>query len=196
MHNMKNIRFYYALKWIVLMLIFLGCEADPVENNDKLALTQAEKELYDLIMDYRAGLNLPDIPLSASLTYVARQHITDLETNDPTTTTCNMHSWSDKGSWSACCYTDDHLQASCMWDKPRELTEYPGNGYEIAYFFSAGATPAGAINGWKNSSGHNQVMINAGPWSKQWKAIGIGIQGKYAVVWFGHEVDPAMQPIQ
>ena len=58
---------------------------------------------------------------------------------------CNLHSWSDKGPWSACCYTPDHAQAQCMWDKPSELTNYPGNGYEIsaAGYDSAQAALAG-----------------------------------------------------
>jgi uncharacterized protein YkwD len=195
---MKNTTLRLALIMALLVFTITGCEADPVDENNKVELSPAEKELYNLIMKYRAGLNLPNIPLSASLSYVAREHVIDLDENNPVTTTCNMHSWSDKGSWSACCYTDDHLQASCMWDKPRELTEYTGDGFEIAYFHSSGATPTAAINGWKSSPGHNQVMINAGPWSQKWKAIGIGIKGRYAVVWFGHEEDlvgtPSAQP--
>ncbi len=37
---------------------------------------------------------------------------------------------------------------------------------------------------------HNAVIINDGMWSRSWKAIGIGIYGNYAVVWFGNEEDP------
>lgn len=173
-----------------------GCEKanDPEEDNGGVTLSSSEKELYDLIMDYRSTLNLGEIPLSSSLSYVAQQHVKDLEENSPVGSDCNLHSWSDNGNWTACCYTSDHAQAACMWDKPRELTDYPGNGYEIAYFHSGEATPAGALNGWKNSAGHNNVMINAGTWNQQWNAIGVGMRGKYAVVWFGHEEDPAGEP--
>jgi hypothetical protein len=49
---------------------------------------------------------------------------------------CNMHSWSDKGFnvWNSCCYTSDHAEAECMWDKPREITfgSFTGFGYENA----------------------------------------------------------------
>lgn len=76
-----------------------------------------------------------------------------------------------------------------MWNKPRELTSYIGDGYEIAYWSSEGATAA-ALNGWKKSRGHNAVIINQDIWKNvQWKAIGIAIRGEYAVVWFGKELD-------
>ena len=39
----------------------------------------------------------------------------------------------------------------CMWNKPRELTSYIGDGYEIAYWSSEGATAAAALNGWKKA---------------------------------------------
>jgi dienelactone hydrolase len=78
-----------------------------------------------------------------------------------------------------------------MWSKPRELTKYPGNGYEISYWDgSENATAAGALASWKQSSGHNAVIINQGIWgSHPWQAIGIGIYKGYSVVWFGEEVD-------
>jgi len=188
------------LRILPLIIFFstglIACESDPENepDNNKVTLTSDEYELYTLIMEYRAGLNLPAIPLSASLSDVAQQHVADLEESSPTNSTCNLHSWSDNGNWTACCYTSDHAQASCMWDKPRELTDYTGNGYEIAYAHSSAATPEGALNGWKNSEGHNNVIINAGAWDTRWKSIGVGIKGKYAVVWFGHEDDPAGSP--
>ena len=99
-----------------------------------------------------------------------------------------MHSWSKKGKWEVCCYTDDHAKAQCMWNKPRELTRYKGNGYEIA----AGMGNAqDALDGWKHSVHHNNVIINKDIWKTKWEAIGIGIYGNYAVVWFGHETDVA-----
>ncbi len=179
---------------LALMTLLTGCETEPEDENNLVTPTAAETELYNLIMNYRAELQLLEIPLSSSLSYVAQQHVNDLQENNPVTSTCNLHSWSDNGNWTACCYTSDHAQASCMWDKPRELTEYTGNGYEIAYYGQANATPAGALNIWKTSQGHNNVIINAGSWTTPWKAIGVGIRGNYAVVWFGHEDDPAGSP--
>ena len=160
-------------------------------------ISQEEQKLYEKIMEYRASKGLGLIPLSGSLTIVAQAHVKDLKNNNPTNNLCNMHSWSSNGSWSSCCYTSDHKQASCMWNKPKELTSYLGSGYEIAHGSSnARITAEDALNGWKNSSGHNAVIINQGIWTnKIWKAIGIGITDGYAVVWFGEDLDYAETPI-
>jgi hypothetical protein len=154
-------------------------------------LSNEETELYNLIMQYRYSKGLPKIPLSKSLTFVAQTHVRDLSNNKPDVGNCNMHSWSNNGNWTSCCYTSDHARAKCMWDKPSELTSYKGNGYEIAHgAHGAKPTAKSALAGWKSSSGHNAVMINQGVWSSHpWKAIGIGIYKGFAVVWFGEERD-------
>jgi hypothetical protein len=78
-----------------------------------------------------------------------------------------------------------------MWNKPRELTSYPGNGYEIASWSSGPNDPGTALSGWRSSPLHNAVILNSGMWARlKWKAIGVGIYGSYAVVWFGEESDP------
>jgi uncharacterized protein YkwD len=153
-------------------------------------LSVEEAKLYSLIMEYRNEKGLPRIALSKSLTKVAQIHVKDLNENFKESTICNMHSWSNKGNWTACCYTSDHAQAQCMWNKPRELTTYRGNGYEISYgSWGAPVNAQGALAGWKSSSGHNAVIINSGIWKDDWNAIGIGLSGGYAVVWFGKEYE-------
>ena len=62
-------------------------------------LTHEETKLYNMIMEYRSSYGLPKIPLSKSLTIVARTHIKDLILNKPDTGNCNMHSWSADGEW-------------------------------------------------------------------------------------------------
>lgn len=148
-----------------------------------------EGHLFDLLMAYRAEHGLPAIPRSPSLTTVARAHVADLAAHPPDRDACNLHSWSSNGPWTAVCYTSDHAEAAKMWSKPRELTSYQGNGYEIAYYATT-CTPQGAIDGWKGSAGHDAVMINAGKWSdSEWKAAGVGINDHYAVIWFGEEAE-------
>lgn len=153
-------------------------------------LSADEQEMYRLLLAYRAEKGLEAIPVSASLTKVARTHVADLLAHPPDGAPCNMHSWSTDGPWTSGCYTPDHANAKMMWNKPRELTPYPGNGYEIAFGTSGTATPLAAIESWKKSAGHNAVMVNLDVWQDaRWQAVGMGINQRYAVIWFGKEPD-------
>ncbi|MBX2947082.1 MAG: CAP domain-containing protein [Cyclobacteriaceae bacterium] len=181
-------------KVIPFLILFCALSAYSPQYADSLICLQPEeKKLYDLIMDYRQSLGLEVIPLSAKLTQVAQIHARDLsENHDPTNEKCNLHSWSKKGNWTSCCYTNDHKQAKCMWDKPREIAGYNSNGFEISYYSSAGANAEEGLGGWKKSPGHNRVIINEGTWKQlEWRAIGIGIYKEYGVVWFGTLEDDA-----
>jgi len=154
-------------------------------------LSEDELELYRLLLAYRAEHRLPAIPLSRSLTEVARLHAADLERNG-FDGTCNIHSWSRSGSWKACCYLPDHSEPGCMWNKPRELTAYKGPGFEVAYWNRSVARPATAMRVWKSSATHDDVLRNRGRWrSDRWKSVGVGVHGRYAVLWLGLDEDPA-----
>ena len=172
---------------LTILLIGLFVSDGPVPALENVCLQSEERKLYDLIMAYRKEKKLESIPLSAKLTLVAQTHARDLAENfKPLNGKCNLHTWSNKGRWQSCCYTDDHKKSECMWNKPKEIAGYESNGYEIAAFNSAGETAADAIAGWKASEGHNRVMINDGIWKQvKWNAIGIGIYKEYGVVWFG-----------
>lgn len=189
-----------------LFLIFLlssnfKLQEHNIEEFDT-TISKEELKLYDLIMTYRKSKKLPKIPLSKSLTYVAQEHCKDLAINKPDLQSgCNAHSWSDKGKWSSCCYTSDHKKSKCMWDKPKELTSYTDNGYEIACgssdpkFKDFVMTADYALGAWKKSVPHNNVIINKGNWTDMnWNAIGIGIHGGFATVWFGTAVDKEGEP--
>lgn len=155
-------------------------------------------ELAQLINNYRKQNNLPEIPISSSLTAVALKHIIDLNTYHPEKT-CgvkgNIHSWSNKGNWQGkfgkgawkgCCYPEDNSNTACMWEKPKELTNYPDNGYEIAHWESGIVTAQSALAEWKGSPPHNDVILNKGMWSNRpWKALGAAYGGNYACAWFG-----------
>ena len=175
---------------LLAILALISIQMAPAPSND-VCLNAEELMLYKLIMEYRKEKNLESIPLSAKLTLVAQVHAKDLSENfKPFDKPCNMHSWSKNGKWEACCYTDDHKKATCMWSKPQEIAGYESNGYEIATYHSAGVTALDAISGWKNSPGHNRVMINDAMWKQvTWNAIGIGIYKEYGVVWFGELKD-------
>lgn len=184
---MKILAFY-----VFLVLFSLGEEKVSIPSSGSVCASSEEKKLYDLIMSYRNGKKLPVIPFSAKLTQVAQAHVRDLADNFDYDNKrgCNPHSWSKNKAWTSCCYTPDHKEKECMWNKPKEIVGYAGSGYEIAYYSSAGANAEEGLEGWKKSPGHNPLLINSGIWSKStWKALGIGIYKEYGVVWFGEISD-------
>ncbi len=178
--------------WLITILLIILFSSVSSSYSDivgrparEIQLSAEELRLYNLVTEYRTKKGLKKIPLSKSLTFVAQTHVLDLETNKPVTRKCNIHSWSRKGEWKPCCYTEDHNSAKCMWDKPKELTSYTANAYEIAAAATESIDPGKALSLWKESKHHNNVILNKSIWAKmEWKAIGIGIHGKYAVVWF------------
>lgn len=181
-----------AFIFIFLSAILIqGTNYSP--SPEMVCLSSEEKKLYNLIMEYRKSKNLKPIPFSQKLTKVAQAHAKDLSLYykfDPTGK-CNPHTWSTNGKWTSCCYTSDHKEAKCMWDKPKEIAGYEKPGYEIAYYNSAGAKAMEGLNGWKKSPAHNPLLVNEGMWNKvQWQAIGIGIYKEYGIVWFGEMEDP------
>jgi hypothetical protein len=106
---------------------------------------------------------------------------------------CNLHSWYDEPgqSFTSCCYTPDHAQAACMWAKPGEIASFNTNGYEISA--NGYETVAGALVGWQNSPGHNDVMLNQGIWADfPFLSIGAGVdeQNRIYHVWFATAADP------
>ena len=153
-------------------------------------MSSEEQALFDSIQAYRVRLKLPKVPYSPNLTLVAQYHAEDLKAHPPVSP-CNLHSWSGKTKGKACCYTPDHTNAPCMWDKPAELSSYPGKGYEISAM--NGAPNANWLEQWKKSKGHHNVIINGDMWGKvEWKAMGLAIRKPYAVVWFGTDPDPGL----
>ena len=161
-----------------------------------MGVSEKEAKLYYIINSYRERQGLQKLSFSKSLTIVARTHVSDSNTYTPENQRDsrgmqgNLHSWSNHGSWTPVVYTSDHEYAANMWSKPRELTSYTGNGYEISSWNSGNITPEDALDLWKNSSGHNAVMTTQGNWSDL-KTMGVAIDGKYAHVWFGSAADPA-----
>lgn len=161
-----------------------------------MGLSEKEAKLYYGINAYRESLGLPKLSLSKSLTTVARTHVADSNAHTPENQVDargiqgNLHSWSSYGSWTPVVYTSDHNYAAYMWSKPSELTSYPGSGFEISAWYSLTMTPEVALDSWKGSPGHNAVMTTQGMWSDL-KTMGVGIDGKYAHVWFGQDADPA-----
>ena len=170
-------------------------ETQVIEALKAMGLTEKEAKLYYMINAYRESLGLPKLSFSKSLTEVARAHVRDSNTYTPENQVDsrgirgNLHSWSGNGSWTRLVYTDDHHYGNGMWSKPREITNYTGNGYEISSWSSGMISPDRALNLWKDSPGHNSIMTTQGSWSFI-KTMGVSIDGHYAHVWFGSDADP------
>jgi hypothetical protein len=151
-------------------------------------------ELCELVNEYRMENGLPRVPISVALMTVAEAHVGDLAAHPEL---CNMHSWSDTPPWSGCCFDFD--QGSCMWDKPREITaawganQYTGNGYEDS---TSATTPEGALDSWKGSKPHNDVILNQDIWENYapWPAMGCAVNDHYSVLWMGDAADPQPEP--
>ncbi len=171
-------------------------ETRVIDALKAMGVSEKEAKLYYIINAYRESKGLQKLSFSKSLTIVARTHVSDSNTYTPENQRDsrgmqgNLHSWSNHGSWTPMVCTSDHEYAANMWSKPRELTSYTGNGYEISSWNSGNITPEDALDLWKNSSGHNAVMTTQGNWSDL-KTMGVAIDGKYAHVWFGSSADPA-----
>lgn len=174
----------FFLTCCLLVLISFPAHSEP---------TSEELKLHDLINQYRIENGLKAIPWSPSLSLVAQVHAIDLNHNPPSKK-CNMHSWSYGQEWSGCCYKSNRTVPQCMWNKPRELTSYTGNGYENGYGGAKGfiASAELAFSAWKKSRGHNSVILNKGAWKNHhWQALGVGIYKNHALIWLGEEKDPA-----
>ena len=174
-------------------------ETQVIEALKVMGLTEKEAKLYYMINAYRESLGLPKLSFSKSLTEVARAHVRDSNTYTPENQVDsrgikgNLHSWSGNGSWTPVVYTSDHYYMYDMWSKPREITNYTGNGYEISSWSSGMISPERALNLWKNSPGHNSIMTTQITGDADWsdlKTMGVSIDGHYAHVWFGSDADP------
>lgn len=147
-------------------------------------------ELVDILNAYRRSQNLPTIALSPKLCAVAAFHVRDLAENKPHERFGSMHSWSpDMPRWKGGIFeAADKSTYPVMWNKPREIAGYPANGYEVA---ASGTNGLGhALDVWKASQSHHDVILNRGVWTKlTWRALGAAWYRGFACAWFGDAVD-------
>ena len=167
--------------------------------NINTPLSLREEELAKRINDYRKSKGLKPLKVSKSLTFVARTHNNDQNKyyseswKDSRGIAANLHSWSNHGKWKPVMYTPDHKYQEGMWNKPKELTNFKVDGYEISAMsdFTTDDAAARALNIWKNSQGHNAVIVGEDDWNTI-SVMGVSINGGYADIWFADESnDPA-----
>jgi len=184
---------------LLILLLFLLAQKSVFAQNERdfknFCISPKEKAFADWINYLRKEYGKEKLPLSLSLSYVARTHITDLEQNHPDTSICNLSSWSNKGNWKPCCYNPYVVRRNCMWDKPKELTNYVYRGYELVAFFQDILKQDSLIALWGNSQDVLDMILTRAEWGKKsWRTMGVAINDHYVSVWFGQRADKAGQP--
>ncbi len=158
-------------------------------------VSNEEAKLADAINLLRIDYGKPKIQFSTSLSYVAKTHTTDLQINHPDTSICNLSSWSDKGNWTPCCYSEYVHKPKCMWDKPKELTPYPYRGYELVMYFEDSFNFDSVINLLSDSKEALDMLLTRGIYEKKkWMCLGAGISDNYVAIWFGQRKDKLKPP--
>jgi hypothetical protein len=177
---------------IILLLFTAGKLFSQVPD---FCLSKEEYRLYTLINEYRVKQGLAIVPISSSLCYVAKIHARDLYINNPDTASCSLNSWSDNGKWTSCCHSRLTPNPSCIVNKPKELTKYPGEGHELVYWDSEELQPDTVLKFWKSVEQTRELLLNQKKWSYfNWKAIGVGMYKGYACVWVGELSDTIHEP--
>ena len=187
---------FWVLPVIVLWYLFLPITSEAQHKiPDDYCISAEEMQLFNQINELLTDYDKTKLKISASLSYVAHTHVNDLQNNRPDTSICNLSSWSDKGSWKACCYNPYVLNEKCMWDKPKELTTYPYRGYELVTFFEDEISVDSVIRLWSTSREVLDMILTREKYKqKKWICMGIGINEHYVSVWFGQRADKTAKP--
>lgn len=159
-----------------------NCSGNKLFTEKKCAgdeISQPERELFRIINEYRAENKLPPIALSEPLSFVANRHLLDLNLNIKFLT----HGWSN------CPYDIKKEDTwNCIFESPKRLKAgYTGQGFENLYRnLNANATPSAALEAWKKSPMHNNLILNLDIWKgTKFDAFGVAMSGNYAAIWFG-----------
>lgn len=153
-------------------------------------LTAEELHLLGMLNDFRVRSGLTSIPHSPSLSKVAAIHAADLIFYKPAEKGCTLQSWSDSGNWRPCCALKDKAGMECMKSKPKELTSYGGDGYELVYWTDEQAVADDAASMWLRTTASQDMILNRGKWAKlKWKACGVAIREGYVLLWLGDKPD-------
>lgn len=180
---------------VMLLCLFVGCTSSLIGQEREYCLTESELWFAENINALRSEHGLTPLPYSLSLTIVAKTHVEDLSHNHPDTSFCSTASWSDKGSWTPCCYNKFIAERDCMWNKPKELTKYRYRGYELSYYQDYTIDIRELFQLWKNTPEVVDMIVCKGKYKTfNWKTMGLCIGDNYVSVWFGQVADGAGKP--
>eukprot|EP01089_Gocevia_fonbrunei_P002738 TRINITY_DN12647_c0_g1_i1.p1 TRINITY_DN12647_c0_g1~~TRINITY_DN12647_c0_g1_i1.p1 ORF type:complete len:395 (+),score=67.23 TRINITY_DN12647_c0_g1_i1:392-1576(+) len=151
-----------------------------------------QQKVLDLVNQYRNEHGLPSVPTSYWLTATAMMHTMDRRDNGiPQDFGCESgHSWSGKSNQFSgpCCYSGATWECMCM--KPSEISKgrFPYISYEN---WVRAPTAESAVNAWKGSNSHNELMLNLNGWAgSTWKSMGAFSCDYYYGLWFSEYEDP------
>jgi sRNA-binding regulator protein Hfq len=162
---------------------------------EQFCISFDEQLLFDKINLIRDDYGKPELDFSISLSYLAEVHVEDLLLNNPDTSICNLSSWSDKGEWTPCCYNSYVVNQDCMWDKPKEITNFTYRGYELAAYFEDGFNVDSVINLWSGSKPVLDMILTEGNFKKKkWICMGVAFNDHYVSVWFAQRADRFGEP--
>lgn len=156
------------------------------QNYSSICISNEERELLNLINDYRVENGLPSLDISAALTYTADMHTADLFYNKPHIKGKSLYSWSNKGKWNKLNFKKSKKPIKEIKDKPSEITRYNGQSLEAIYYSSGVFSPRLIFERWKQQPDINNMMLNRQEYStSMWKVIGVSHFEGYTSVWFG-----------
>lgn len=182
-------------QWIFIVLLLIsGINRINAQQGKGVpsdyCIDSEEAQLFGRINEARIEKGLSPLLLSKSLSFVAETHVKDLYINRPESAFCNMHSWSDKGNWSPFCYPKDQSRRKSVWDKPKEITYYPGQAFELIYWTNQVAFPDEIMDTWLATQSSASILLNYGKYAKNtWKTVGVAIYKGFASAWFGEYAD-------
>jgi len=135
----------------------------------------------------RARNGLGPLKCDPNMRWVANKHVENQLDNGYTDgqefpNGCNGHSW--LGAVSCCFSISSEATWPCMWNKPLELSKWDDrNGYEISAWSSGTITPSGAVDSWRGSSAHHNVILTQGSWTDL-QTVGCAWRNTVAHCWF------------
>lgn len=183
-----------AVCLLIAMAPIFTAPAFSAPANTGVCMNADEAALVQLVNNYRVQNGKPALPASRWLVTTGQWHVWDRIANNAVGGQCNAHSWSAAmpSLWQAVCYTPNHSEAAQMWAKPQQISHgiYNGNGFENTADAGGPMTAAQALSQWQGSPAHRDVILNQGSWAGiSYGGLGVGIQGNYAVLWFGDRAD-------
>ncbi|MCF8348844.1 MAG: SPOR domain-containing protein [Bacteroidales bacterium] len=184
------------ITFIILMLLAAGPRSIAQSKIPAdFCIESAEMQLFEKINELRSNYEKESLQLSASLSFVAKTHVNDLILNHPDTSICNLSSWSDKGLWTPCCYNSYVPNPECMWDKPKELTNFTYRGYELVLYFDDKPVADSVIGLFNETKEALDMVLTQGEYKgKKWVSCGVGINEHFVSIWFAQRKDPASPP--